>query len=398
MKPRLYLLAVALLAANAWALPYLRPDGAGGTLNAYERLGSTATWPAAYTAAQARLYAGLAGHLVTIADGSENSFVRNRMGTGWLGLTDDAAYGGSEFGDTHTLAYPPPGQTPSETPGTQRGEGWVWVTGERLVYQNWNGSEPNNAGGENFAELTGGGGWNDLPATYTRNPIVEWENPAAWPRYFKIRDIKAAAGVDLTNLAQGELLLAGALPAASETRLAAPLVNFLGDGAGAHFTGAGSSETGLPDPTVLNQYVLYAQGFVNIPAPGQWTFGVNSDDGFRLTILGAITSSVTNSSTPAGSDTISYFNPRGPSDTLGVFNFPAAGPYNLELLFFERGGGDEVEFYAAPGSFSAWGDTTAWTLVGDYRNGGLVVTQPEPTTLALLALGGLGLLVRRRRR
>src|SRR5439155_24891266 len=95
------------------------------------------------------------------------------------------------------------------------------------------------------------------------------------------------------------------------------------------------------------------------PAPGNWTFGVNSDDGFRLTI---------------GNFTMSYANPRAPGDTLQTFNFPAAGDYALRLVFYECGGGSEVELFAAQGSFASWGAN--FRLVGDTANGGLAVKAP----------------------
>jgi hypothetical protein len=84
---------------------------------------------------------------------------------------------------------------------------------------------------------------------------------------------------------------------------------------------------------------------------------VNSDDGFQLTI---------------GSFTIAYPNPRGPADTLGVFQVPAPGDYPLRLVFYERGGGSGLELFAAPGERAAW-DAGNFRLVGDTANGGLPV-------------------------
>lgn len=47
----------------------------------------------------------------------------------------------------------------------------------------------------------------------------------------------------------------------------------------------------------------------------------------------------------------------------------SAGNHTFEAFFFEAGGGDEGEFYAAPGNLSAWDATMK--LVGDTANGGL---------------------------
>ena len=108
------------------------------------------------------------GHLVSIGSATENAIVIG-LGTGWIGFTDDPAFGGQEFGNTSGTA--------------NRGEGWVWtdgtpapypVGGPLSGYMNWNTGEPNNAGtGENYAEITGGGGWNDLPASSTNRGVIE---------------------------------------------------------------------------------------------------------------------------------------------------------------------------------------------------------------------------------
>ncbi len=72
---------------------------------------------------------------------------------------------------------------------------------------------------------------------------------------------------------------------------------------------------------------------------------------------------------------MSYPDPRGPGDTLQTFNFPAAGDYPLDLVFYECGGGSEVELFAAQGSYTTW-NATNFRLVGDTGNGGLAVQAP----------------------
>ncbi|HEY1376238.1 MAG TPA: choice-of-anchor Q domain-containing protein [Gemmataceae bacterium] len=128
----------------------------------YVQSPSATTWTAAEQFAVSN-----GGHLVSIGSAAENAIVLG-VGTGWIGFTDDPAYGGQEFGNT------------SGSPN--RGEGWVWtdgtpapypVGGPLVGYMNWNGGEPNNAGAENYAEITGGGGWNDLNATSTDRGIIE---------------------------------------------------------------------------------------------------------------------------------------------------------------------------------------------------------------------------------
>ena len=104
-----------------------------------------------------------------------------------------------------------------------------------------------------------------------------------------------------------------------------------------------------------DNFVTEATGILTIPTSGNWTFGVNSDDGFRCVI---------------GANTFSYPSPRGPGDTFATFNW-AAGEYPLRLVFYECGGGSELELFAAPG---AWpGFNANFRLVGDTAGGGLAV-------------------------
>ena len=137
------------------------------------------------------------------------------------------------------------------------------------------------------------------------------------------------------------------------------VINYLNTVSSAHY-GNDNTFPGLTIGLDQDNYALEATATITIPGPGDWTFGVNSDDGFSLTI---------------GSFSMSYPNPRGPGDTLQTFAFPAAGDYALRLVFYECGGGSEVELFAAQGSFSIW-DSTNFRLVGDTANGGLAVKSP----------------------
>lgn len=86
----------------------------------------------------------LGGHLVTINDAAEQSWVVETFGNPqvgiWIGLTDDG------------------------TEGT-----WRWISGQPLIYTNWAPGEPNSNGVENWGHLWPvgisdvGGMWNDAP-------------------------------------------------------------------------------------------------------------------------------------------------------------------------------------------------------------------------------------------
>jgi Lamin Tail Domain/CotH kinase protein/Chitobiase/beta-hexosaminidase C-terminal domain/PA14 domain len=139
----------------------------------------------------------------------------------------------------------------------------------------------------------------------------------------------------------------------------APVINYFNTGSSANY----SNDQTFPGLTLgvdQDNFVLEATATITIPAPGNWTFGVNSDDGFTLSV---------------GGFTVSWPNPRGPGDTLGTFYFSTAGDYPLDLIFYECGGGSEVELYAAQGSFGSW-NATDFRLVGDVANGGLAVQAP----------------------
>ena len=130
-------------------------------------------------------------------------------------------------------------------------------------------------------------------------------------------------------------------------------------------TGRYGGDLSFPGMTIgndIDDFVVEITATLVIPTAGQWTFGVNSDDGFGLELTN-------------GTDTFStaHPGPRGPSDTLGVFNISQAGTYDLRLVAYERGGGAGVELFAAEGSYASF-NATVFDLVGDTDNGGLAVT------------------------
>lgn len=76
---------------------------------------------------------------------------------------------------------------------------------------------------------------------------------------------------------------------------------------------------------------------------------------------------------PGSPDTVLHPADTGDSDTRAVANL-AAGDYEVEFFWWERGGGDYGELYAAKGSFSNDEDTDTWVLIGDA--GGLPLVDP----------------------
>ncbi len=170
---------------------------------------------------------------------------------------------------------------------------------------------------------------------------------------FAVRNFKATGQV--SDLATAENVIANASQHSSVWTENRATINYVNTGSGSHY-GGDVTFPGLVINQDTEDFVLEATATVTIPAAGNWTFGVNSDDGFKLTV---------------GTFTTSYGPPRAPADTLATFNFPQAGDYPLRLVFYERGGGSEVELFAAQGSFTSW--NSAFDLVGDEAQGGLAV-------------------------
>lgn len=175
---------------------------------------------------------------------------------------------------------------------------------------------------------------------------------------FAVKNYKAT--VTVGDLSTAEEVIENPNNYSSVVSENAATVNYLGTGGGEHF----SNDRPFPGHVMgqdIEDFVIEATGQITIPATGAWTFGVNSDDGFGLTLSrNGVTAFV-----------LSFPSPRGPSDTLGVFNVAVAGVYDARLVFYERGGGSELEFFAAQGNHG--GFNANFDLVGDTANGGLAV-------------------------
>ncbi len=114
--------------------------------HAYFYSTATLSWEDANTAASA-----LGGHLVTISNTGENTFVATQVVEGnlaWIGLNDATSEGV-----------------------------FVWPNNEPFGYTNWGNGEPNNAGNENWVEINRNdvGKWNDMPAGFPRRFVVEFD-------------------------------------------------------------------------------------------------------------------------------------------------------------------------------------------------------------------------------
>jgi hypothetical protein len=199
-----------------------------------------------------------------------------------------------------------------------------------------------------------------LGLTWTTNAFDHsaWQagtNGVGYENYvsgFAVKNIRANIGV--CDLATADSVLANPSQQAAVFTANPAVINYVNTGGGANFAG----DATFPGFTIgvdIENFVTEATGIITIPASGAWTFGVNSDDGFRCTI---------------GANVVEYPPPRGPGDTFATFNL-TAGEYPVRLVFYECGGGSEVEFFAAPGTYSSF--NANFRLVGNTAGGGLAV-------------------------
>ncbi|HOW73384.1 MAG TPA: lamin tail domain-containing protein [Phycisphaerae bacterium] len=168
------------------------------------------------------------------------------------------------------------------------------------------------------------------------------------------------ANVAVTSLATAEAVISDPNKRTSVVTSRASTVNFVNGGGGGHFAG----DLPFPGQDISRDYdhfVVLATGSVVIPAAGEWTIGVTSDDGFGLTM-----------SRGTQTLTASYPALRGEGDTLTPLVITEPGVYALRLVFFEYNGSSSVELYAAQGYHEAF-SSAAFRLVGDAVNGGLTL-------------------------
>jgi hypothetical protein len=130
-------------------------------------------------------------------------------------------------------------------------------------------------------------------------------------------------------------------------------INFHANDAPGNFT----NDVLFPNHTYAGEdkesFVVVAEGAINLPAAGLWTFAVGSDDGFRLRVSGR------------GVDfSAEYPTGRTFETTLATFNFPVAGVYDLRLIYYEDFGGAGLECSAAP-SFQEVFSPDVFRLTGD---------------------------------
>ncbi|MBN1507030.1 MAG: lamin tail domain-containing protein [Sedimentisphaerales bacterium] len=174
------------------------------------------------------------------------------------------------------------------------------------------------------------------------------------PAEFQVTFYKATGTV--SSLSAAESVISTPANRSTVVTATAPVINFFNTGDQAHFT-PDSPFPGTTSGSDVDNYVILVTASLIIPTAGSWSFGVNSDDGFGMTLT-------------RGSQvfSMSYPDPRSPGDTISTFNVTQPGAYNLRLVFYEQGGGSGLEFFVAKGAFGAF-DVSKFHLVGDLAGG-----------------------------
>ena len=138
-------------------------------------------------------------------------------------------------------------------------------------------------------------------------------------------------------------------------------------------------------------FAQLSKGTIRVPESGEYTFGVQTDDGFALRIFGAEFSEVQGNGQldPGNTNTRAHPGTTGNSSTRGTVTL-ARGDYDIEFVWYERGGGDFGELYIAKGAFDGDADTDTWQLLGKPADGetafvtlvGSPLVLPEITSFA----------------
>jgi len=165
-------------------------------------------------------------------------------------------------------------------------------------------------------------------------------------------------GSPVTTVSAAETLVSST--AALHTANADTINFFDGSGSNGHF----GDDACFPACSNTD-FAMHAYGNFMIDTAGDWTFGVNTDDGISVKI--------------DGFEIISFENPTNNIDLFSVLDL-TAGLHSLDIVYFEHRGGASVEFFSAEGSHSSFNNSF-----------NLVQSVPEPGSIALLGLGLIGL-------
>jgi PA14 domain len=270
-------------------------------------------------------------------------------------LTDNEGYGGAEHGPEDGLPLPVGFAAPA---AGERGEGWVWTSGEPFRFQAWARGEPNNSGGDEDAGLVrSDGGWNDDSLGAMHASVIEHDLPSLPTDLFKVTLVKQYNGV--TNLAMADAVLAGRVPSV-QTSGQIPLFDLL-DSGDPGYVGFNFPVPGVSD---ADHFVSLSVAPLDVQSAGVYTFALASDDGGRLVL--------------DGQTIAEFFGSRGFSSTVSVPVDLSAGAHDLQVVWFQNVGGAGAEVGYAPGSEAYLNPN--FTVLGDPSKGIALSSLIDTTT------------------
>jgi len=127
---------------------------------------------------------------------------------------------------------------------------------------------------------------------------------------------------------------------------------------------------------LANNVAVLASSRLVIPTTGTYTFGIVSDDGFAMRIVGANEGFIRVSGLgfidTAEKNTV--FRLTGSNSARAVINL-TAGTYDVQFAYYEGAGNAHFEVYAALGNFTDDANTTLWRIVGHPASGGLALAE-----------------------
>ncbi len=147
---------------------------------------------------------------------------------------------------------------------------------------------------------------------------------------------QAHATSPITTLAAAKAILLGNNIASDITVTGVPVINYLDGGDDGHFDGSVQFPNGGGD-----NFAIKATATLMVNATGDYTFGINSDEGSELTI--------------DGNSIIIDPARHLPRDRF-VTTFLTEGTHDLEFIMWENSEGSTAELFVAPGTYEEFND------------------------------------------